>query len=389
MKPIQLVFTLALAAGTIRAEEVIGSDRAANTIALDETGVRNLRIETVDVEESDFEQTAFALGRIGVLPGNSAIVSSRLSGRVHSLLARPHVEVQQGDELLWIESRQPGDPPPVIKIEAPISGLISDLPIAVGQPVTPETHLMEIVDLETVEAAAAVPEHLAGKLKVGQSAKVRVAAAGDTVFEATLVHLGAKVETATGTLEAAFHIKNPDLTLRPGMRAEFSIFLAKREGVTSVPRAALQGEPSSRFVFVKDFDLPNAFIKSPVVTGEMNDQSVEIISGLLPGDSVVTRGSYSLTFAGTGSISLKEALDAAHGHEHAADGSELTPEKTTPMEAGAHSGAGGHDHAAGGSHLWMYASGVLFVLLIIALATRKSGSRDPDAPDNSNRREAA
>ena len=388
MKPILLLFALTLT-GTLSAKEAIDSNRAANTIALDETGVKNLRIETVDVEETDFEQTAFALGRISVLPGNSAVVSSRLSGRIHSLLARPHVEVHKGDELLWIESRQPGDPPPVIMIEAPISGLIYDLPVSVGQPVTPDTHLMEIVDLETVEASAAVPEHLAGKLKVGQSAKVRVSAAGKQAYDATLVHLGSKVDTTSGTLEAAFHIQNPEHVLRPGMRAEFSIILGKREGITSVPRAALQGEPASRFVFVKDFDLPNTFIKTPVVVGETNDQFAEIISGLLPGDSVVTTGSYSLTFAGTSSISLKEVLDAAHGHEHAADGSELTPEKKAVLDAAKQGTSGGHDHAESGSPLWKYASGILFVLLIIALATRKSGAADAEVPTNSNHKEAA
>ena len=37
----------------------------------------------------------------------------------------------------------------------------------------------------------------------------------------------------------------------------------------------------------------------------MNDRFVEIVSGLLPGDKVVTRGAYSLAFAGKGSVSLE------------------------------------------------------------------------------------
>jgi hypothetical protein len=65
-----------------------------------------------------------------------------------------------------------------------------------------------------------------------------------------------------------------------------------------------------------------------VVLGEQNDDYVEVLSGLFPGDMVVTRGSYSLGFVIEGSgISLKEALDAAHGHEHNEDGSELTDEQ--------------------------------------------------------------
>ena len=55
------------------------------------------------------------------------------------------------------------------------------------------------------------------------------------------------------------------------MRAEFSIITSKRTGVVRVPRSALQGDPADRFVYVKDFELPNAFIKTPVVIGMMND----------------------------------------------------------------------------------------------------------------------
>ncbi|NJM37533.1 MAG: hypothetical protein HC845_06530 [Akkermansiaceae bacterium] len=106
----------------------------------------------------------------------------------------------------------------------------------------------------------------------------------------------------------------------------------------------------------------------------MNDRFVEITNGLFPADEVVTKGAYSLSFAGGGSgISLKEALDAAHGHEHAEDGSELTPEKKAEMEAKKRATAGlPSETSGGGSKIWMYASGVLFLLLIASLFSRKS-----------------
>ena len=66
------------------------------------------------------------------------------------------------------------------------------------------------------------------------------------------------------------------------MRAEFSIVLGRREGVVSVPRAAIQGEPSARFVYVQDFDLPTVFVKTPVVVGEMNDRFAEVVVSVAP-----------------------------------------------------------------------------------------------------------
>lgn len=362
MKPL-LLFLLSSASALAQA--------ANPPVILDETGVKNLRIETVAAEETTFEETAFALGRIRVAPGHRAVVSSRISGRAVEVNAHIDTLIKKGETALTVESRQPGDPPPVIKLAAPIDGLVSAVNIAPGQPIEPDASLIEVLDLSTVHAVAAVPEHLAGKLKRGQQARIRVAGAGDREYLATIAHFGAEADSATGTIEVAFHVDNPDLLLRPGMRAEFSIITGKRENVISIPRAALQGEASNRFVYVKHFDLPNAFNKTPVQVGAMNDRFVEIVGGLFPADDVVTRGAYSLSFAGGGSgISLKEALDAAHGHEHAEDGSELTPRQRAELAAKRQA----HAHpetataaATGGSPVWMYVSGGLFVLLLASL----------------------
>jgi cobalt-zinc-cadmium efflux system membrane fusion protein len=89
------------------------------------------------------------------------------------VLALPDQEVDEGEELMWVESRQPGDPPPTIMLEAPMAGLISKVEIAVGSP-SRRIRLIEIVDLSVVEASARVPQHLASKLKKGLKAQIRV-----------------------------------------------------------------------------------------------------------------------------------------------------------------------------------------------------------------------
>lgn len=346
------LFLLLLSTTALIAAE---ASRPANTVVLTEEGVKNLRLETLVVEEADFEETLFALGRIDVYPGRRAVISSRVPGRALEVFVKHDHPIQKGDTAVIVESRQPGDPPPRIPVVAPISGLVSSTSIVPGEPVSPDKPLAEILDLTEVYAIARVPEHLAGQLKTGQSAHITVPAAPGRIFEAKLEHLGAQADAASGTVEAAFHVDNPGLVLRPGMRAEFSIVVNRQPDVVSIPRAALQGDPSNRFVYVKDFDLPNAFVKSPVVVGRVNDRSVEILSGLLPADEVVTRGAYSLAFAGAGSISLKEALDAAHGHEHNEDGSEITQDQKKPAATPA---------TVRPSPFWPLVSGVLLLLLI-------------------------
>ncbi|WP_050026167.1 efflux RND transporter periplasmic adaptor subunit [Verrucomicrobium sp. BvORR034] len=346
--------------------------RAANTVVLDDTGVKNLRIETVEVEETTFEETIFSLGRIEHIPIRAGAVSSRISGRVVDLKVSVGDHVQKGSEVARIESRQPGDPPPVISVVAPLSGLVTSTAMQLGKPVEPENSLLEITDLSEVYAVARVPEHQAGKMKPGTVAHIRVTALPDEKFDGELLRFGTAADAKSGTIDAIFRLPNPDLLLRPGMRGEFSIVLGKRDNVTSVPRSAIQGDAASRFVYVKDFDLKNAFVKTAVTVGSMNDRFGEILSGLLPGDEVVTQGSYSLAFAGGGSVSLKEALDAAHGHEHAADGSELKPEQKGAKggEGGAHAN---EESGSGGGPLAMfsYTVNVILLFLLVVAMRRK------------------
>ncbi len=366
-----ILFFLLLSASSLHA--AISPEEAANTVILDETGEKNLKIETVEAEEKDFEETVFALGRIRVAPGHRAVVSSRVAGRVLSVSAHIDTMIAKGAEAAVIESRQPGDPPPSIRLTAPLSGMVSAVNIVPGQPVTPDDSLVEITDLSEVHAMAAVPEHLVGRLRLGQTAHIRVMAVPGHIFDATLAHLGAAADAKSGTLEAAFHIENPEGLLRPDMRAEFSIVLSKREGVMSVPRIALQGDATNRTIYRKHYDdsLKHTFVRVPVQIGVMNDRFVEITAGLVAGDEVVTTGAYSLAFAGKGSVSLKAALDAAHGHEHNEDGSEMAAGQKA--KGGLANGADGHEHGSKWSLLTIFSltSNGLLLALLVAATLRK------------------
>lgn len=354
-------------------------DREENTVILSETGVKNLRLETVMVEERDFETTVFAVGRVEVYPGRRAAISSRISGRALEVFVKNDHLITKGDTALIVESRQPGNPPPTVELTAPISGMVSATHIDPGQPVSPDAVLAEIIDLSEVYALARVPENLAGKLRQGLRARISVPAISGKTFEAELEHLGATADPRSGTIEAAFHVENPEFALRPGMRAEFEIIVESRPNVLAVPEESLQGDPAERVVYVKDFDLPNAFVRAPIVVGEKGGGWIEVKEGLFPGDEVVTRGSYSLGFVGGGAgISLKEALDAAHGHEHAEDGSELADGAKGGDNEGDHDD---HPHDAKGVPGWLlyYAIGSSIVILVLAqqLWNTRKGSGTP------------
>ncbi len=328
-----IIFFLS-ALSTVFAEDVIDPDRAANTVILDKTAIQNLKVETVSVTERTFESTVFAIGRIEAIPASQSVLSSRISGRVIGLEVFVGDTIKQGQVLARIESRQPGDPPPIIELKAPQGGLVIESHVRVGEPVEPDKELLDISDRTRVWAVARIPEQEASGIVPGTKARIKVPALGDTLVEATLIRYGVEANREVGAVDGIFELDNGDGRLQPGMRVEFSIITKLRNDVMAVPRAAIQGDPTKRVVFVKDFELENAFVRVPVVLGEQNERFIEVVSGLFPGDDVVTRGSYALSFAGGGSgMSLKDALDAAHGHEHNEDGSEKAEEQTSAEES--------------------------------------------------------
>lgn len=178
----------------------------------------------------------------------------------------------------------------------------------------------------------------------------------------TFFRLNADDEPNPATVDAIFELPNLNSAMRPGMRVEFSLITSKRENVLSIPRESLQGERSNRFVFIKDYELENAYVRIPVSVGEISGERAEITAGLLPGDEVVTKGSYPLAFAGKGSVSLKEALDAAHGHPHNEDGTEMTEEQIAAGE-----GDHGHSHDHHDSSSLVVFLGITCIVLLLLL----------------------
>ena len=84
---------------------------------------------------------------------------------------------------------------------------------------------------------------------------------------------------------------NPDGKLKPEMFANVRIELGNRR-VLAVPRAAVQAEDRRRLVYVPLGG--DAFKEVPVRLGTAYAAYDEVLSGLQPGDVVVTRGSFDL-----------------------------------------------------------------------------------------------
>lgn len=363
------------------------AEEMKNIVRLDSVKIKNAGIQTVEPTIGTFEKTLFAIGRIKAIPANHTVVSSRIAGKV---VSRPPVvgdQIKKNQTVLHIESRQPGSPPPVIKIKAPANGTIFQSHVKLGEPVEPSEELMDIVDIRKVWAVANIPESKASQVKIGQTAHIRVVSLGDKIFKGKLIRFGTEADVKTGSVQAIFLLDNPDLKLRPNMLTEFNIITETRENVFSVPKSAIQGDQLTAHLFKADYELEHSFLKVPVVLGEENHEQIEIIiqdpddPEINMIDSIVVRGGYFLTHTQADKQSLKEALDEAHGHEHNEDGSEMTAEQKAAKakeKQAAQGGQSGGEHSHGASSqtvilLWC-SNGILFILLLVTLIKKKSSS---------------
>lgn len=176
-------------------------------------------------------------------------------------------------------------------LRAPFSGEIIERNATVGEVVDSSKTLFTVADLSTVWVRADFPEQQIGKLKTGLSVEVRVSAYPETVFQGTITYIGAVIDSATRTVTARSQIPNQDRRLRPEMFAEVMVH-TQEQSVLAVPRAALQQVGSRTMVFVMRG--PRRFEFLDVTIGESSNEYVEIKSGLMEQEDVVTEGSYVL-----------------------------------------------------------------------------------------------
>lgn len=278
--------------------------------------VKNLELETAEVELRPMEKTFSALGSIDPEPGKIAAIASRVAGRVTKLTVHDGQRVKAGEVLLEVESRVVADPPPTLTFKAPIDGFVLETNLVPGGTVEPNVNLITLIDLSEVDVVAQVFEARIGAVRPGQTVRVKALAYPDETYIGRVKTTAANLDRDTGTLRVFVHTDNPEGKLLPGMRAQLTFITAQTEDAVVVPREAVLGEAGDLFVFRQITTAPFTYERTPVVVGPRDDRHVEIIEGVLPGDRVVTRGNYQLQFVGGGA----QKLEDDHGHSHGPGG---------------------------------------------------------------------
>jgi cobalt-zinc-cadmium efflux system membrane fusion protein len=187
-----------------------------------------------------------------------------------------------------------------VTLRAPFSGDVIERNATIGEVIDPNTTLFTVADLSTVWVRADFPEQQAGRLKTGLILEVRVSAYPDTMFGGAITYVGAVIDPTTRTVTARADVSNLEGRLRPEMFAGVTV-VTDEQAVLSVPRTAVQQVGSRTVVFVVRG--PRRFESREVTLGPASSEYIQVVTGLVAGDDVVTEGSYALK-----SESLREQM---------------------------------------------------------------------------------
>ena len=106
---------------------------------------------------------------------------------------------------------------PLLQVKAPISGYISDVTMNIGKYIQPGEALCEVIDKSSPLLCLTTYEKDLTDMKVGSPVQFRVNGMGKTVFKATLVSIGQKVDETSRSLEVYARIDSTAPQFRPGM----------------------------------------------------------------------------------------------------------------------------------------------------------------------------
>ncbi len=196
-------------------------------------------------------------------------------------------------------------------ITAPMDGVVTARRIELGETAVPGiqnsagTVLVTISDMSKVEAEMEVDEASIPSVKLGQEAQIRIDAYPNQTFRGQVTEVGGSPMLKLSSNEATkfkvkVWIKDPPLTIKPGLSAQADIYTGNRDQALAIPFQSL---------VMREIKLKPGEVRQPgaareeeglfisedgkakflaVKTGLMGDLSVEVVSGLKGGETLIT-----------------------------------------------------------------------------------------------------
>ena len=186
-------------------------------------------------------------------------------------------------------------------IHAPFTGILGLRQISLGQYLAAGQAIVSLQSVNPIYVNFGVPQQEAPKMKIGHSVRVTNEELPNVGFNGKITALDSVINEQTRNIQIQATLANPGGKLRPGMFVQVELPLGQPRDVIPLPASAINYAPYGDSVFVvtdmKDPKSGKSYrgVRQQIVKieGSQGDQ-VAIISGLNPGDEVVSAGAFRL-----------------------------------------------------------------------------------------------
>ncbi|WP_434357764.1 efflux RND transporter periplasmic adaptor subunit [Parasalinivibrio latis] len=182
-------------------------------------------------------------------------------------------------------------------ITAPFGGEVGLRNVFLGQFVQPGTDIVRLEDTSVMRFRFTVPQTDLPKLRLGQSLVIDVDAYPDIKFDGNITAIEPAVNYQSGLVQVQASIPNNEGKLRSGMFARAKVILPPVRNQIILPQTAITFSLYGDTVYVvrKDDDGALRAFQTVVNTGERQGDTVHVLKGLEPGQTVVTSGQIRLS----------------------------------------------------------------------------------------------
>ena len=229
-----------------------------------------------------------------VLPGEIkfnreqlAYVTPRYAGTVTGIKARLADEVKKGQVLATLESTETLRP---FEVKAPFAGTIVAYDITPGETVEAGEPLFTLADLSSVWADLRIYQRDMAKVRKGQRVVIVNGHEGPK-FTGTITYIAPTIDEHTRTGLARIVVDNGEGDWRPGQFVKGSVSIDEHGAAVVIPRSAVLTHEGVTVVFVRTEE---GFEPRPVMLGESDATSYEVLGGLKPNETYVSRNAISL-----------------------------------------------------------------------------------------------
>jgi multidrug resistance efflux pump len=197
---------------------------------------------------------------------------------IDSQLAVQQAKVAQAQAIYDLKRQQLD----ALKVRAGISGVLTSMPLAVGQHVTMGTMLAEVVQPNQLKAQLKIAETQARDIQLGQPASIDT---HNGLADGVVTRIDPAVVNGTVTVDVKLVGKIPD-GARKDLSVDGVIDLERLKDTLYVGRPAFGNEESTITLFKLDPDGKGA-VRVPVKVGRASVNAIQVLQGLHEGDTVI------------------------------------------------------------------------------------------------------